>query len=132
MFCSIVAWLVYTVHTFQLVFFCLSGVIKPTSNSNLLDVILSTILVDLPEIFLNDECDWLNNQTLHQVVKSCVEENFENNLDLFVKKNFSTIQIIDLLISWIEGGINEESTNSKDTLLGQFTQFMDTVPLKSK
>ena len=95
-------------------------------------MILSTILVDLPEIFLNDECDWLNNQTLHQVVKSCVEENFENNLDLFVKKNFSTIQIIDLLISWIEGGINEESTDSKDTLLGQFTQFMDTVPLKSK
>ena len=95
-------------------------------------MILSTILVDLPEIFLNDECDWLNNQTLHQVVKSCVEENFENNLDLFVKKNFSTIQIIDLLISLIEGGINEESTDSKDTLLGQFTQFMDTVPLKSK
>ena len=95
-------------------------------------MILSTILVDLPEIFLNDECDWLNNQTLHQVVKSCVEENFENNLDLFVKKNFSTIQIIDLLISLIEGGINEESTDSKDTLLGQLIQFMDTVPLKSK
>ena len=99
-------------------------------------MILSTILVDLPEIFLNDECDcdvmWLNNQTLHQVVKSCVEENFENNLDLFVKKNFSTIQIIDLLISWIEGGINEESTDSKDTILGQLTQFMDTIPLKSK
>ena len=95
-------------------------------------MILSTILVDLPEIFLNDECDWLNNQTLHQVVKSCVEENFENNLDLFVKKNFSTIQIIGLLISWIERGINEESTDSKDTLLGQLTQFMDTVPLKSK
>ena len=112
--------------------FLILGVTKPTSNSNLLDVILSTILVDLPEIFLNDECDWLNNQTLHQVIKSCVEENFENNLDLFVKKNFSTIQIIDLLISWIEGGINEESTDSKDTLLGQLTQFMDTVPLKSK
>ena len=88
--------------------------------------------MDLPEIFLNNECDWLNNQTLHQVIKSCVEEIFEKNLDLFVKKNISTIQIIDLLISWIEGGINEESTDSKDTLLGQLTQFMDTVPLKSK
>ena len=109
----------------------LSGVTKPTSNSNLLDVILSTILVDLPEIFLNDECDWLNNQTLHQVIKSCVEENLENNLDSFVKKNFSTIKIIDLLISWIEGETNETSPDS-DTISGQLNQFMDSIPLKSK
>ena len=81
---------------------------------------------------LGHTSDWLNNQTLHQVIKSCVEEIFEKNLDLFVKKNFSIIQIIDLLISWIEGGTNGESTDSKDTILGQLTQFMDTIPLKSK
>ena len=61
-----------------------------------------------------------------------MEENFENNLDLFVKKNFSTIKIIDLLISWIEGETNETSPDSEDTILGQLNQFMDTIPLKSK
>ena len=108
------------------------GATKPPSNSNLFDVILSIILVDLPEIFLSDNYEWLNNQVLHQVIKSCMEQNFEANLDLFLEKNFSTIKIIDLLISWLEKGVNGISSDSEDTILEQLNRFMETTPMTSE
>ena len=116
-------------HIDKKLFFENIGVTKST-NSNLLDMILSTFLVDIPDIFLKDESNWLNNEILHQVIKSCMEKDFAAKLDIYLKKNFSLLKIIDQVISWIDG--NQSKIDPEDSISVQFYQFLDSIPLKCK
>lgn len=73
---------------------------KIDPDLTLTSILLSILLVDVPNLFFRD--NWLDNDVIYQLIKVNVEEKIEKCLENFTV-NLSTSKVIDSICDWIQG-----------------------------